>query len=208
MNNKDETKHDAREKRTAKGIHELPSLQKQPSKWKKGRLLQSPWGGKNQKQSTYDFNAARNAIGIADANSQQIISHAIQSGPNPSAPKSPLKSEYKRMLKAEEVKVGELIEENTQLQKDVDAGKRMVVSVKEDNQRLADALQDEKRKSRVTIAKLLEDAEVVMEESNNTLKQAKIMEVAADALVVMERQRGVEMLHQERVYNATQVAGC
>ncbi len=55
----------------------------------------------------------------------------------------------------------------------IDAGKRMVVSIKEDNRRLADALQDEKRKSRVTIAKLLEDAEVVIEESNNTLKHAK-----------------------------------
>jgi hypothetical protein len=112
------------------------------------------------------------------------------------------------MLKAEVAKVGELIVENTQLQKDVDAGKQMVVSVKEDNRRLADFLQDEKRKSRVTIAKLLKDAESVMAESNNILKQAKNMEVAADGLVVMERQRSVEMLHQERVYNAMQVAAC
>ncbi len=209
MNNDDEAKHDAGEKSIAEGVNELRSSQKRPPKRKKGRFSRSPKGGNNQKQSTYDFNAARDAIGIADANSQQIIScDTIQSGPNPSAPKSPLKSEYKRMLKAEVAKVGELIVENTQLQKDVDAGKRMVVSVKGDNRRLADALQDEKRKSRVTIAKLLKDAESVMAESNNILKQAKNMEVATDGLVVMERQQGVEMLHQERVYNATQVAAC
>jgi hypothetical protein len=64
MNNNDKAKHNAGEKSIAKGVNELRLSQKRPPKRKKGRFSRSPKGGNNQKQSTYDFNAARMQLAL------------------------------------------------------------------------------------------------------------------------------------------------
>ena len=93
-----------------------------PPKRKK-KFGMNPKGG-SKKRSTYDYSAVRDVIGLPADNFEQITLHAIQSCPNPPAPKSPAKKEYKALLEAEESKVQDLLSKNQQLSKGIETGNR------------------------------------------------------------------------------------
>ena len=108
---------------------------------------------RNQKQSRYDYSNALKLTGSATANSQQLVAAA-----NPSAAKSPLKSEYKERLKEEEAKAAMLSKQVAKLKKQGDIQKKKVLS-------LSTALRYERNKSRLAVSKLLDDAECIVAEA-------------------------------------------
>ncbi len=120
-------------------------------------------------------------------------------------PKSLLKKEVKRMLKAEVAKVAELANQNDQLQKGIDLTKRKLTSLKDDNCKLAEALQVKRKKARLTIAQLLNNIKRVIVEDNKEVKSTK---GAAYAMVQMERDKREVMIRKERAHNSSVVAVC
>jgi hypothetical protein len=99
-------------------------------------------------------------------------------------------------------KVANLQNKNDQLQKGVDLTQKKLTSLKDDNRKLAIALQNEKKKSRLTIAKLLDDIEVAIVRSQ---REVKSTEAVADATVLLERQKSNTMLCKERAHHASEV---
>ncbi len=116
--------------------------------------------------------------------------------------KSPLKKEDKRMLKAEVAKVAELQNQNAQLYKGVDLTQKKLTSLKDNKCKLVMALQVEKEKSRLTIAQLFNDIEVVMVEYQQGVKSTK---AAANVMVLLERQKREAMLRKKIAHNASVV---
>jgi hypothetical protein len=153
--------------------------------------------GGHQKDSAFDYAAYRTEEDIPIGNVQQIRATIAP------IPKSPLKKKVKRMLKAEVAKVANLQNQNDQLQKGVDLTQKKLTSLKDDNRKLAMALQNEKKKSRLTIAQLLDDIEVAIVESQQGVKSTKAV---ADAMVLLERQKSNTMLRKERAHHASEVA--
>ena len=119
-------------------------------------------GGK-QKRSSYDLNEAKQSIGLpAKATFQQVNSHTIRSAPNPSLPRSPPKKVVKARLAEEQAKNDSLSHEIEEVKKHASHKEQQIKTLKEQVHDLSTALQVEKKKSRSTIAKLLEDAERIM----------------------------------------------
>ena len=90
--------------------------------------------GGHQKDSAFDYAAYRTEEDIPIGNVQQIRATIAP------IPKSPLKKKVKRMLKAEVAKVADLQNQNDQLQKGVDLTQKKLLSLKDDNRKLAMAL--------------------------------------------------------------------
>jgi hypothetical protein len=121
--------------------------------------------GGHQKDSAFDSAAYQTEQDMATANVQYI--HATIA----LTPKSSLKKEVKRMLKADVAKVVKLVNQNNQLLKGVDSTKRkLLLSWMDDNCKLAVALQVKRKKSCLTIAQLLDDIRQVMVENNRDTK--------------------------------------
>jgi hypothetical protein len=131
-----------------------------PPKRKKRSSCSFRASGGKQKQSNYDYAAAREEIGAPTANSQQVTSAALQSGTNPRAPKT--KSLVKRVIKAQlnrqQSKITKLEIGKQRLDMKVDLLKKQVRD-------FAIPLKDEKQKSRLAMAKLLDVAEKMMADS-------------------------------------------
>lgn len=81
--------------------------------------------------------------------------------------------------------------------------KRKLMLVKERNRELSAALQAERSKSRLTIEKLIDDAECVMIEAQGLVHDAG--QAAAREILESERRKASEELHRERQYNASQM---
>ena len=144
--------------------------------------------GAKHKRSSYDLNEARDAIGLpANASFQQINSHTIRSAPNPSLPRSP----PKKVVKA---RLAEVQAENENLFEEIEQVKR--VATHKDQQIKSLKLQVEKKKSRSTVAKLLEDAERIMCEACDVEHEASKKMSSADMQVSHEQLQAKQHIQQ------------
>ena len=185
-----------------------PKLPKRKKKFGRNARTNS-----NKKRTSYDYDSAREAIGVPTANHAQLLQHTAQTGPNPPAPKSPLKKVYKAMLRAKESELVDaleenydLLEENEMLKKESQLSDKKVLHFKEENRKLAEALRVEKVNSRLTITKLLEDAEAVIAEANEIKFDADEKITAAELAMHNERERMKHAVQKERDFNSFQVA--
>jgi hypothetical protein len=66
--------------------------------------------GGNQKRTSFDYNEARDELGVPNANSQQIAAESLQTGTNPRPPKckSPPKCEIKKQLVQKDMQIAKL----------------------------------------------------------------------------------------------------
>ena len=78
----------------------MPNTNPKLPKRKKSSGLGRKKKGGNKKRSSYNYDAARASMDMPSANHAQISQFAAAAGPNPPTQKSPLKSEYKAMLKS------------------------------------------------------------------------------------------------------------
>jgi len=162
-------------------------------------------GGK-QKQSRYDYAAARESIGLPSANSQQITSAAISTDDNPTpSVRSPPKKVVKAMLQQEKLRSSQLESHNNKLKTGLLSEQRKNASLKEVNRCLADALRQEKKNSRRTIAKLMEEVEAVMIEATKVRKdliskqnELNNTKLSAAEMVASERKIWKEEISNEK----------
>jgi hypothetical protein len=159
--------------------------------------------GAAQKQSNYDYAAAREELGVPNANSQQITSATLETGDNPRAPKtkSPPKRIIKGQLTRQQNKIAKLQFGNERLGKKVDSLKQQVRD-------FAIALKNEKQKSRLAMAKLLDDAEQMMADSIDDRVDLDAKMSAAELAAEKERQRAHDAVQEERHYTSTKIGAC
>jgi hypothetical protein len=89
-----------------------------------------------------------------------------------------------------------------------EANHRKILSLKDENKRISDALHQEKVKSRITILKLMNEAEDVMAEANEIKSIADEKMSAAELIVFQEKEKAQNALKQEREYTSFAVASC
>jgi hypothetical protein len=189
------------------GIAIMANPNAKPPKRKKtySRNPQGAKGGK-QKRSSYNFDAAREELGLsANANAQVIASRAIADdvdplNPLPPAVKSPLKKEYKAMLREEREKSQNLAAKVENAEMQVKAKERKILSLKDDNKQLAEALRIEKEKSRVAVLKLMNDAELIIEEAHRIVFDAEEKMSAKELTIQKEKERMQDAVSKERDY--------
>jgi hypothetical protein len=100
---------------------------------KKSRFGCNTKGGK-QKQSKYDYVAARESIGLPGTNSQQITSASMATDDNPTPSiRSPPKKVVKVMLQQEKLQSSQLESQNNKLQTGLQSEQRKNASLKEVN---------------------------------------------------------------------------
>ena len=181
---------------------------KLPKRKKRGGHGRNPRGG-NQKKTTYDMGEARASLGLpADASFTQVLSHTMQNAPNPPPARSPLKKIVKARL-AEELKKNELLsQDRDQAMMDIDTKSRHISTLKQQVRALSDALQSERKKSRATIAKLLDDAEGVMAEACDIKSDAHQKMSVAEQKSIEETQKFKTMLSTERTYYTRELHIC
>ena len=92
-----------------------------PKPPKKRMSLSRHKGGRDRKQSQYEFDAAREELQLPTANAQQIAN------PNPT-PKSPTKREYKNILLQEKSKNEALFAEMEEMKLAAEAKHRKILS--------------------------------------------------------------------------------
>jgi hypothetical protein len=167
--------------------------------------------GGNKKHTNYDYAAARETLALpANATSQEIAHHAtlgdrLNDNAVP-AIKSPLKSEYKAMLMDERAKNEGLAAKAEKAVKAVAKKEHKILSLKDENKMLALALRDEREKSRLTILKLLDDAEIVISDANSMKSDAEQKMSVAELTVFNEQERMKLSVQKEGEYNYFQVA--
>jgi hypothetical protein len=127
----------------------------------------------------------------------------LQTGDNPRAPKhtSPVKSVVKAQLTRERNKNAKLQEGKERLEMKVDSLKQQVRD-------FADALKAEKDKSRLAMAKILDDAERMMADSIDDRVELDTKMSAAELAVEKERQRAHDAVHDEHQYTALKINAC
>jgi hypothetical protein len=89
-----------------------------------------------------------------------------------------------------------------------EANHRKILSLKDENKRLSDALHQEKEKSRLTILKLMNEAEDVIAEANKIKSIADEKMSAAELIVFQEKEKAQNALKREREYTSFAVASC
>ena len=190
----------------------MPNTNAKPPKRRKahGRKVK----GGNKKRSSYDYQAAREAMDLPpSANHAQIsqtasIQHATQAGLTPPNQKSPLKSVYKSMLKQRASQIESLRQQKLELQVGLDHKDQKISSQKQRINELASLLQDEKRKSRAVIEKLMMEADAVIAEANDISMESTSKVAAVRVSLDSTKQRNKEAVQKERQYNNQQVASC
>eukprot|EP00956_Cyclotella_meneghiniana_P033421 scaffold95984_cov36-Cyclotella_meneghiniana.AAC.1 len=136
---------------------------KPPKRKRRGGFGRNPRGG-NKKRSSYDMNEARASLGLpSNATFTQVYSQSVQTGPNPTLPRSPPKKVVKARLKEAQEKNEELSHSLNQAQSNVELKTRQVANLKQQLRDMSRILQAEKKASRDTISKLLGDAEGICE---------------------------------------------
>jgi hypothetical protein len=159
--------------------------------------------GAVQKRSNYDYSAAREELGVPNANAQQIASASLEIGDNPRAPKS--KSPPKQVIKAQLTRQQNKI---TKLQFGKERLEMKVNSLKQQVHDFAIALKNEKQKSRLAMAKLLDDAEQMMADSIDDRVDLDAKMSAAEMAAEKERQRAHDAVQEERQYTSTKISAC
>lgn len=172
-----------------------------PPKRKKRSSCSLRTSGGKQKQSNYDYAAAREEIGLPIANSQQVTSAALQSGTNPRAPKtkSPVKRVIKAQLNRQQAKISKLEVGKQRLEMKVDSLKKQVRD-------FSIALKNEKQKSRLAMAKLLDDAERMMADSIDDRVDLDRKMSAAELAAEKERQRALDAISEERRHSSQKIS--
>ena len=167
-----------------------------PPKRKKRSSCSLRTSGGKQKQSNYNYAAAREEIGLPIANSQQVTSAALQSGTNPQAPKtkSPVKRVIKAQLNRQQAKISKLEVGKQRLEMKVDSLKKQVRD-------FSIALKNEKQKSRLAMAKLLDDAERMMADSIDDRVDLDRKMSAAELAAEKERQRALDAISEPQTIN-------
>jgi hypothetical protein len=120
--------------------------------------------------------------------------------PLPPAVKSPLKKEYKAMLREEREKSENLAAKVENAEMQVKAKERKILSLNDDNKQLAEALRIEKEKSRVTVLKLMNDAELIIEEAHGIVFDAEEKMSAKELTMQKEKERMQDAVSKERDY--------
>jgi hypothetical protein len=138
--------------------------------------------GAKQKRSNYDYAAAREELAAGNVDAQQVLSAALQTGDNPHAPKhtSPVKCGIKGQLTCERNKNAKLEEGKEWLETKVDSLRQQVRD-------FADILKAEKHKSRLAIAKILDDAERMMADTIDDRAELDAKMSEAELAVETER---------------------
>lgn len=183
-----------------------PGRNRQKRKRSSG-ISRKPKGG-NKKRSSFDYDAAREELGIPNANSQQITSHAMESGSNPRAPRSPLKKEIKRQLKQKEEEVKTLNTQVKTLQTGTNRLGTKVSSLQQQVRQLSHDLRQEKHKSRLAMEKLLHDAELTIGEANNVRIELDAKMSAVELAVEKEREKTNKKVNEERQFMAKSMSAC
>ena len=135
------------------------------------------------------------------ANSQQVTSAALWSGTNPRAPKtkSPVKRVIKGQLRRQRNKITKLETGRERLEMKVDSLKKQVRD-------FSIALKNEKEKSRLAMAKLLDDAEKMMADSIGDGIDLDRKMSAAELAAEKERQRAIDAIQEERRYASERIS--
>ena len=183
----------------------MPNPNPKLPKRKKSGLGRNPRG--KQKRSSYDFQNARASLGLPeDATFTQVLRQTLQTGPNPRQPRSPLKTEVKAKL-AEEQKKNEVLSKDRDVaMKEVASKTRHISTLKQQVRALSEALQSERKKSRATVSKLLEDAEGVMAEALGLQSQAGQKMSAAEQKLFEEKQRMKDVVISERQFYSREIS--
>ena len=191
----------------------MPNPNPKPPKRKKRSSISKYARGGNKRRTKYDYDAAREQIGQPNANNQTIYARAIQSGPNAPSEKSPLKKEYKSMLKQKEEEVNDLLgekkkmaEENAELRQNLNTKDSKIAAQKVTIQTLSQSLQQEKKKSRSTISKLMDEADMVMAEAHGVQSESEKKAAAVNVMIDRTKERHKEILHQERQQYSKQLS--
>jgi chromosome segregation ATPase len=174
----------------------MPNPRPKPPKRKKRSAHSRNVRGGNQKRTSFDYEEAREELGVPNANSQQIAAaESLQTVTNPRPPKikSPLKAEVKKQLAEKELQNAKLVSAHKRME-------RKVSSLTAQVQDLSKALMAEKKKSRLAMQKLLDDAETMLSESAMERDDLECKMSAAELAVERERQRAQEAVREERDY--------
>ena len=171
---------------------------KPPKRKRRGGFGRNPRGG-NKKRSSYDMNEARASLGLpSNATFTQVYSQSVQTGPNPTLPRSPPKKVVKARLKEAQEKNEELSHSLNQAQSNVELKTRQVANLKQQLRDMSRILQAEKKASRDTISKLLGDAEGVMAEACGIQLEAEQTMSEAELKLFEEKERTRQSVQAER----------
>ena len=170
---------------------------KRPKRKKRSALSRNARSGR-QRNSSYNYAIARGELGLPDdANSQQISSELLVSGPNPRAPKG--KSPSKREIKAQLAEKDATI---SKLELGADRMERKVTSMEKTIRDLSTALMDEKKKSRLAMAKLMEEAESMIANITDDRDNADSKISAVELALHEEQKRAHDAVIEERRYSS------
>jgi hypothetical protein len=170
--------------------------------------------GGDRKQTTYDHDATRESLGLlANANAQEIA-FAASAGNEANThnndarvtESSALKREYNAMLIKERARNQELAAKAEKAEKVVESKQRKIMSLKDENKLLAAALREEKTKSRLTILKLISDAELIIAEANEIKFSADEKLSAAELELQKEREKMQSNAEKQREYMSVREA--
>ena len=189
----------------------MPNPGAKPPKKRKA-FGRKPKGG-NKKQSSYNYQSAREAMDMPTANHAQIFQyattqHATNLGHTPPNQKSPLKSVYKSMLKQKLGQVESLRKQKLELMLGIDHKDKKISSQNQRIKELASLLTDEKKKSRAVIEQLMLEADSVIAEANEISQESTAKVSAASESLDRSKQRNKDALQKERQHNFHQVASC
>jgi hypothetical protein len=173
----------------------MPNPNPNPPKRKKRSVHSRNVRGGKQKTTSFDYEEAREELGVPNANFQQIAAESLQTGTNPRPPKikSPLKAEVKKQLAQKELQNTKLVVAHERMERKVSL---LMAQVRD----LSKALMDEKKKSRLAMQRLLDDAEAMLAESAVERDDLERKMTAAELAIEMERQRAQEAVRDERDY--------
>jgi hypothetical protein len=173
---------------------------KQPKRKKRSVHSRGVRSGK-RKRSGFDYNEAREELGLPNANSQQIAAEFLQAGANARPPKgkSPPKHEIKKQLVEKDKQI-------TKLQLGNERMERKMVSLKVRVRDLSQALMDEKKKSRLAMQQLLDDAESMLAESTMQRDDLDSKMSAAELAIEKERQRVQDAVRDERKFMSLSIS--
>ena len=180
---------------------------------KKRKALSRKIKGGNKKRTSYDYKAAREALALPKANHAQIlqrasIQQATNAGETLPTQKSPLKSEYKAMLKKKTVEAETLHSQNAELKSTLCNQDKKLSAQQEKINQLASLLRDEKKKSRAVIVQLMEDADSVIAEASDIRLESDAKVASAFDTLEKTKQTKKDDIHKERQYYSNHVASC
>ena len=175
-----------------------------PKRKKASSASRKARGNKN-KRSRYNYAGARDALSLpSDATAQEIAFNVTPAGTTSTSggDRSPLKKEYKAMLLEERSKnelLAKKVEDSVQ---HIHLKERKISNLKMEVRQLSAALRSEKEKSRITILKLLDDAEDVIAEATALKENTNEKMSAAELAILREKEKSQNAIRREREYTS------